>query len=185
MLDFAPTSPQGLIDLTWLTLLHSAWLGLLAGSLASLATGMGRPASHRARHAAFVAALLVVATGAPAAALLQRSVGRGEIVPELVSTLILPERPSSALTEPDEVPPAVPPRAAVDQGWDARLRGAATAAGSLIHATRPYVLAAWAAAASAFGAMLMAGFLVSRRLRRETAPCAAPNWPPEISRTTC
>lgn len=176
MPDFSPPSPQGLIDLAWLTLLHSAWLGMLAGAVGSLMIALGRPASPRARHATIVVLLAVVTIAAPAAALTQRSWIRRDITPVFIAatgrtkSLGLPRGVAVAGAAPS--PASAPESTTV--GPPAGLGRMIVAAGSLLAAARPYLLAVWAAGASASLGAMAVGSHSLRRLRRKSAPCPAP-----------
>ncbi|WP_337174420.1 M56 family metallopeptidase [Paludisphaera sp.] len=174
MLDAATPSPQGLIDLAWLMLPHSAWLGLVAGSLASLAVALGRPATPRARHALIVAALVAVATLAPAAALAQRWSHQQGIAPATVrATIGAAPAAASGSARKLTAKPVTAPRASTAAGRAARLRGMIAGAAAGLGATRPYLLAGWAVGVLAYGAMLVVGALSLRRLGREAVPCPA------------
>jgi len=170
--DFATPTPQGLIDLAWATLLHSAWIGLLVGSLASSMIALGRPASPRARHAAIAASLLHAALAAPAAAVVQRSWRHHDAMSFYVGTTAQdvdpePADSSGSRATPKSVASPGPEPAAA---WSARLRRAIAAAASRLDVMRPYLLAAWAAGASAFAAALAVGAMALQRLGRGAAP---------------
>lgn len=172
MPDFSTPTPQGLMDLAWATLLHSTWLGLLAGSLASSLIALGRPGSPRARHAAIVASLLLATIAAPAAAVAQRALERRDLTSSFVVLTTAPDdSPERTPEGPGEAAEALSPsRPAPAAAWGVRLRVAIAEAASRLDAMRPYLLAAWAAVATAFAAALAVGAAALGRLRREAAP---------------
>ncbi len=168
MLDLASPSPQGLIELAWPTLLHSVWLGLLAGALASMTEAFGRPATPAARHAAIVALLIAVAIAAPAAAVAQWLSRQTQVTPASFRTLTRGVAPAFAATSPDAASePVAAPRSEPADGRGARIRALIAAASALLDAARPWLLAAWAVGASAFAGALVVGTARVRRLKRE------------------
>lgn len=164
-----PLSLEALRGLTGrlvtLGLVHGVWIGLLAASATALALRVLPAHWRRPRHHLLLAALGLVAIGAPAAAMVQRALSRlSEPAPGMTSTIVvIPGRPLADSPEaPADVPRPVPAR---DPGWSPALLVASAVVA--LEALQPVVLAGWLLVAAPLALVLALGMLATAVRRRE------------------
>ncbi|WP_165064275.1 M56 family metallopeptidase [Paludisphaera rhizosphaerae] len=163
-----PTLLQ-LSDLVWMSLLHATWLGFVMSLAAKVAASLGWPASHRGRHALFVAGLGLVAVGGPGMGVAHRVCVSESTEPTTFRTTITPgsvDFSSSAAS----ARPVVSPRPETARPVGSRLWEWIALACGWVDSSRGYVTAMWAVGASACGSALLIGALTLPRLRRQASP---------------
>ena len=176
MQAIAAEATRGMIGgLLWLALLHGLWIGLAAAGGVALAFQAGRTLAHRARHAALLAALGLVAVAPPALSALQylADARRPEYVPsDAEQTFVASpplmgvERSTAALslskTRFEEASTSATLGRRLNHGLDRLIQ--------IIEAARPFGLVAWSLTVPGLTAVLALGTRGLSRLRREARP---------------
>ena len=171
MQPIAAQTSQGLsVEVVWLSLLHSVWIGLAAAASVALVLQGRRTLSHRVRHAILLASLALAACGPPTLAVAQHLAASWTSAAPSTRTaraVVLP----GPLENPPGVSRLAGRRAPADGSATARvLRALAVPIARLavcMRDARPLLLTAWSLVVLGLVAVLTLGAGRASRLRRE------------------
>jgi hypothetical protein len=175
---FAPEAFDGLIGrLLWLALVHSLWIGLLTASAVALIFQFASRLSHRARHAILAVAMLVVAWGPGAVAIVQHlAFSRAAEVgsPGDETTLeVIAGGPADGGSNPGVSPTKQQPVVGLIPARGSQLlSGAFSRAVAVLVRLRPMMVVLWLVPAACLSATLLLGAFGLRRLRRTAEPAS-------------
>ncbi len=174
MQPIAAQASQGLsTDILWLSLLHSAWIGLAVAGCVALVLQGRRALSHRFRHAILLVSLALVACGPPALAVGQHLAAFSSqgLSIRSANIVVLPGPPGNLSGVSRHAPDV---RSPADRSTPARMLQSMAVAidrmAMMVREARMLLLTVWSLVVLGSGAVLALGARRVNRLRQEGNP---------------